>query len=331
MGSSAKPSGHTASPAFLAAFRERAGSSAELSFADFMELALYHPGVGYYRQPRQRIGYGDGTDFYTASTAGNVFGELIAAGAVTLLDGQDPGAFTFVEIGAEPAAGILRAVSHPFRDYKIIPCGQPITLTGRLVVFSNELFDAQPFHRFIRQAGRWAEIGVALRDGSLIETRMAGLPPSGLPTAAPDGYQLDLPWAARELMRQIARQSWQGLLLACDYGKSWAEISTTHPQGTARAYHRHQQNQDLLNRPGEQDLTCHICWDWLREELVAHGFRADTLESQETFFVRYAGEYIRNLVAQDATHLTRRKLAVTQLIHPAHLGQKFQVLHALRA
>ncbi len=330
MGSSAKPSGHTASPAFRAAFRERAGNRAELSFADFMELALYHPEVGYYRQPRQRIGYGGETDFYTATSAGNVFGELIAAGAVTLLNGQDPNAFTFVEIGAEPAAGVLRAVSHPFRDYKIIPCGQPIALAGRLVVFSNELFDAQPCHRFVRHEGRWVEIGVTLRDDTLVETWMAGLPPASLPTAAPEGYQLDVPWTARELMRQITRQSWQGLLLACDYGKSWAEISTTQPHGTARAYHRHQQNKNLLDRPGEQDLTCHICWDWLREELVAQGFRADTLESQETFFVRQSGEYIRNLITQDATHLTRRKLALTQLIHPAHLGQKFQVLHALR-
>lgn len=296
-----------------------------------MELALYHPEVGYYRQPRQRIGYGRGTDFYTATTSGNVFGELIAAGAVTLLHGQDPGAFTFVEIGAEPAAGTLRDVAHPFRDYKIIPCGQPIALAGRLVVFSNELFDAQPFHRFVRHDGRWAEIGVALREDTLIETRKTGLTPSGLPTAAPDGYQLDVPWAARELMQRITSQSWQGLLLACDYGKSWAEISTTHPHGTARAYHRHQQNQDLLDRPGEQDLTCHICWDWLREVLSVHGFRDDTLESQETFFVRHAGEYIRNLIAHDAARLTRRKLALTQLIHPAHLGQKFQVLHALRA
>ena len=331
MGSSAIPSGHTASPAFLTAFRERAGHTAELSFADFMELALYHPAVGYYRQPRKRIGYGGETDFYTASTSGSVFGELIAAGAVTLLHGQDPGAFTFVEIGAEPSAGILRDVAHPFRDYKIIPCGQPITLAGRLVVFSNELFDAQPFHRFVRHEDRWAEIGVALCGDTLVETRMADRPASGLPSAAPNGYQLDVPWAARALMRRIAGQSWQGLLLACDYGKSWAEISTTHPHGTARAYHRHQQNQDLLNHPGEQDLTCHICWDWLREELVAHGFKADTLESQETFFVRQAGEYIRNMITQDATHLTRRKLALTQLIHPAHLGQKFQVLHALRA
>jgi SAM-dependent MidA family methyltransferase len=295
-----------------------------------MALSLYHPAVGYYRHARQRIGYGGETDFYTATTSGNVFGELIAAGAVTLLHGQDPGKFTFVEIGAEPAASILRNVTHPFRENKIIPCGQPITLAGRLVVFSNELFDAQPFRRFVRLGGRWAEIGVALRGDTLIETQRAGPPPSGLPLEAPDGYHLDVPWAARELMRQIASQPWQGLILACDYGKSWAEISTTHPNGTARAYHRHQQHNDLLARPGEQDLTCHICWDWLSEELVAQGFGGDTLESQETFFVRHSGEYIQNLVAQDAIHLTRRKLALTQLIHPAHLGQKFQVLHALR-
>jgi SAM-dependent MidA family methyltransferase len=295
-----------------------------------MELALYHPEVGYYRHARQRIGYGGETDFYTAATSGNVFGELIAAGAVTLLRGQDPREFTFVEIGAEPAAGILRNVTHPFREYKIIPCGQPITLAGRLVVFSNELFDAQPFRRFVRHDGRWTEIGVALRENLLIETQTAGSPPSGLPPEAPEGYHLDMPWAARELMQQITSQPWQGLIIACDYGKSWAEISTTHPNGTARAYHRHQQLKDLLARPGEQDLTCHICWDWLEAILRQTGFETVSLESQEAFLVKHAAGFIQDIATAEAARFSERKLALMQLLHPAHLGQKFQVLHALR-
>ena len=35
-------------------------------------------------------------------------------------------------------------------------------------------------------------------------------------------------------------------------------------------------------------------------------------------------------MAAEATRVSPRKLALLQLLHPSHLGQKFQVLHARR-
>src|SRR5438067_12548796 len=99
MGSSANPTG---SPEFAAVFRAHADSRGTMAFDRFMELALYHPEVGYYRRERRRVGYGPGTDFFTASTSGPVFGELVAAAAANLLGPRDPRTHTFVEIGAEP-------------------------------------------------------------------------------------------------------------------------------------------------------------------------------------------------------------------------------------
>jgi SAM-dependent MidA family methyltransferase len=102
------------------------------------------------------------------------------------------------------------------------------------------------------------------------------------------------------------------------------------PAGTARAYHRHVQSNDLLARPGRQDLTCHICWDWIRDALIEKGFASPTVESQEAFFVHHAGAFIADLSAREAGRLSRDKLSLLQLIHPAHMGQKFQALWALR-
>ena len=115
-----------------------------MTFADFMALALYHPEVGYYRRARQRVGYAPDTDFFTASTSGAIFGELITAASCALLGDDDPRDFTFVEIGAEPGAGVLAAVSHPFLSSRVVQVGEPLELCGRCVVFSNELFDAKP-------------------------------------------------------------------------------------------------------------------------------------------------------------------------------------------
>jgi SAM-dependent MidA family methyltransferase len=303
-----------------------------MSFAAFMELALYHPEFGYYRRPHRRIGRQAGTDFYTATSAGPVFGELIAAAAGELLGNQTPRDYKFVEIGAEPGAGVLHGVNHPFAQAQTLGVGAEIDLKGRLIVFSNELFDAQPFNRYVYRAGAWRELGVKLTDTTLAETILPSAPlPEELPAHAAEGYVIDAPLAASGLMRKIASQPWHGLLIACDYGKTWRELTGALPAGTARAYHQHRQSNDLLARPGQQDLTCHVCWDWLVHELTVQGFQLPQVESQESFFVRHAGNHLQTVIAAEAATLSHRKLAITQLIHPTHLGHKFQVLHALRS
>lgn len=317
---------------FLRVFAAEAGAAGTMSFARFMDLALYHPALGYYRRPHQRVGYGKGTDFFTSATSGPVFGELVSSACAALLSGRDPRAHTFVEIGAEAGRSVLDGVTHPFGGVRAIGIGQEIELSGACVVFSNELFDAQPFRRFRFRAGAWRELGVALRDGSLAEVELAEFtaPAPPLPTSAPDGYVFDAPEAAMALADRIAAQRWSGLFVACDYGKSWAELAEAAPAGTGRAYFRHTQSNDLLARPGEQDLTCHVCWDWLAEALRRHGFTPPVLQTQESFFIRHAEAYLAPAIATDAARFTPRKQSLLQLLHGSHLGQKFQVLHGLR-
>lgn len=319
------------SPEFAAAFVARSGAAGVLSFADFMALALYHPQLGYYRQARPRVGRGQGTDFYTASTSGAVFGELVTAACVALLGSEDAARqHVFVEIGAEPGGGVLNGVAHPFASARTVRVGEPITLTGSCVVFSNELFDAQPIRRFVRRCHAWRELGVTLRGDALHETELGNSTETWLPEDAPDGYVFDAPRAAVALADAIVAQPWSGLFVAFDYGKSLAELATATPAGTARAYFQHTQSNDLLARPGEQDLTAHVCWDWLINALADSGFATPTVESQEAFFIHHAGLYLSQAMAAEAARLSQRKLALLQLLHPSHLGQKFQVLHARR-
>lgn len=311
-------------------FRAHADGTGTMSFSKFMELALYHEGVGYYRRGRQRIGYAPGTDFFTASTSNPVFGELVAAaGAKLLRDAQrDPAAHTFVEIGPETEAGVLAGVAHAFAGVRTIRPGEPIEVAGNCVVFSNELFDAQPCVRTRFRGGQWREMGVRLVEGRLVEVELPA--PFADPAVASEGYALDRPIAAAQLAAQIAAQPWQGLFVAIDYGKTWRELAEQTPGGTARAYFRHTQSNDLLAQPGEQDLTCHVCWDWLADALRQQGFAEPALEFQESFLIRHAGEYLAQATAAEAARFSPRKLALMQLLHPSHLGQKFQVLRALR-
>ncbi len=304
-----------------------------MPFAEFMALALYHPTLGYYRKPHERVGYAKGTDFFTSSTSGAVFGELVAAACAKLLHnaGRDPVTHIFCEVGAEPGGdGVLTGVSHPIAAVRPIRIGDPLHgLSGNCVVFSNELFDAQPCTSIVCQSGRWHEVGVRLTGNTLVEF-LFPVPVTDAPRPAPDGYRFDQPLAAASLAATIAEQSWRGLFAAIDYGKTLRELAEETPAGTARAYYRHTQSNDLLARPGEQDLTCHVCWDWLSDALTRHGFDRPKLEFQEAFLIRNAGDYIAAASAADAARFSARKMSLLQLLHPSQLGQKFQVLHAVR-
>lgn len=326
MGSSSIPS-----PEFTAAFLARAGADGTLTFAAFMDLALFHPQLGYYRRDRQRVGYAHGTDFYTATSSGAVFGELVAAACTTLLGGEALAReHTFVEIGAEPGGGVLAGVAHPFAAARTVRVGEPLEIDGRCVVFSNELFDAQPLRRFVRRGAAWRELGVRLHNGTLVETELGEVSESWLPSAAPEGYVFDAPRAASELAATLAEQPWTGLFVAFDYGKSLAELATATPAGTTRAYFQHTQSNDLLARPGEQDLTGHVCWDWLTDALTAAGCADAKVESQEAFFIYHAGAFLSRAMAEEAARTSQRKRALMQLLHPSQMGQKFQVLHGRR-
>lgn len=327
---------------FLELFAAEPGAAAGVPFARFMELALYHPRVGYYARDRPRVGRAAGTDFFTASSLGPVFGELVVAAAAGLLGGVDPGACTFVEVGAEPAradgsgGGILRGVAHPFGAVAVVRRGEPWRPPARAVVFSNELFDAQPCHRLVGRGGAWRETGVALRGGKLTEVELPALSAevaaqaARLPKVAPEGWRLDVPWRSVELLQELAAPGWAGVWLAFDYGHGWREFCTELPQGSVRAYRQHRQSNDLLAHPSEQDLTCHVCWDWLVEGLQRRGFAAPVVESQESFFARRAGEALAAIMTAEAGGFSPRKQALMQLLHPGQLGQKFQVLHARR-
>ena len=312
------------------------GAGAGVTFARYMELALFHPEAGYYARDRQRVGRARAADFYTATSLGPVFGELVVAATVRLLGIREASAYAFMEIGAEPGSGVLDGVQHPFARYEARRLGDSLQLPTKSVVFSNELFDAQPFHRLIGRQGCWRELGVAVRDERLVEVELPTLSSevtaaaNRLPVAAPEGYHLDLPLRSATLLRQLSSQEWSGLFLAFDYGRSWQEMTEAMPAGSARAFHQQSQSNDLLAHPGEQDLTCDVCWDWLVEVLGQQDFATKKVESQEAFLTRHAGEALAKMMTADAGRFTKRKQAVMHLLHPAHMGQKFQVLHALR-
>ena len=321
---------------FYEIFATEPGALTGVPFSRYMELAMYHPTAGYYTRDAKRVGRDENADFYTATSFSPVFGELVVAAAAKLLAPAQPADYTFVEVAAEPGAGILRDVAHPFAAYQTISYGQPFVFPARSVVFSNELFDAQPFARVVWREGRWRELGVALNGRHLREVELPAFSPAlaafadRLPKQADENYHLDVPTRTVAVLDRITAPKWSGLFLAFDYGKSWEELAEHTPAGTLRTYHRQKMGDDLLARPGKQDITGHICWDWLEDGLVQSGFGQTSVVSQEAFFMRNASLALEAMTKAEASSFSPRKRMLMQLLHPANMGQKFQALYALR-
>lgn len=304
-----------------------------VSYRDYIEIALYAEGCGYYQADSKRVGRKADRDFYTAESLGKVFAQLVVGAAENLLGPEIAPKSTFIEIAAEPGSSLLdKLEQHPFSNTRVIRLGEPIVADGPVVIFANEWLDALPFHRLVFQDGQWHERAVYFEGDSLVETLLEQPTPAvqsaieNLTTDIEDGYQLDLPLDAEAALADLLAQDWSGLLLLFDYGKTREALLQDCPNGTARTYHKHTVDGDLLDRPGQKDITCDVCWTPLKTQLEAAGFEDTTLESQESFIVHRAAQAAEAIVSDSAGQFSTDRQTLMELIHPANMGQRFQVL-----
>lgn len=189
-----------------AILRQEAKRSGTISFARFMEAALYCPETGFYERHTRQIGRSG--DFFTSVSVGSLFGELLARRFAEWLEALGPGPLQLVEAGAHDGQlafdilnwlaahrpALLRRIDYwliePsvdrqtrqelkleffsgrvnwFAGWEVVPA------TGvRGVIFSNELLDAFSVHRVAWDAKerRWFEWGVAWNGERFVWKRM---------------------------------------------------------------------------------------------------------------------------------------------------------------
>lgn len=218
----------------------------------------------------------------------------------------------------------------------------PSTLSFQLtgILFSNELLDAFPVRRFGWDAAakRWFEWGVTLAGdtfawhrsadslsaSALLESQLADKL-SALLDVLPDGYILEDSPAAESWWRSAADSLKRGKLLAIDYGyKAEEQFSPARLKGTLRAYHRHQVSDDLLARPGEQDLTAHVNFSAIQATGEKAGLKTDAFCSQPQLLTRIFSRAVKEkaFAGLDAKQVRQFQT----LTHPDHLGRAFRVL-----
>lgn len=174
-----------------------------MRFDRFMEMALYHPGSGYYTKPGGPSPIGRSGDFFTSVSVGPLFGRLLARQFFQMWQLlEQPNPFWIIEQGAHDgqlACDILewcRAETPEFLDairYAIVQpagaasihqkCAPEPELVSYMtwfenlaalaaeqpagVFFSNELVDAFPVRSIAHRSGQWLEQHVEIKAGAL--------------------------------------------------------------------------------------------------------------------------------------------------------------------
>ncbi|MEZ0471410.1 class I SAM-dependent methyltransferase [Luteimonas salinilitoris] len=208
------------------------------------------------------------------------------------------------------------------------------------VLFANEVIDALPTPRFTLHGGEVFEEHVALDDdGGFIR---ADRPADALLAAAVRHVerQLDAPFAdgyRSELLPQLPY--WlqaviggldRGALLFVDYGHPRrAYYRPQREDGTLRAFHRHQLVDDVLARPGLQDLTASVDFTALAEAGTGAGFDFAGYCTQASFLL---GNGLPGLLAEhegrasDEAGRYALRQQVKTLTLPDAMGERFQAM-----
>ena len=300
-----------------------------IPFHRFMELALYHPSLGYYTGDRDP--FGKGGDYYTNSQLQPVFGRLVAQ----RLDRWrrelgSAGRFAVLELGAgrgETGAEIRRCM--PDAEWIPVDAGDPWPdrkLTG--VVLCNEFFDALPVDVVERRGCHWIEWGVGLSDEAFVwEETGHRAARRGLPSVA-DGGRIETCERQVGALKRILDTLQRGWLLVIDYGYTRDEIERggRFPGGSLMSYSRHRADSDVLRDPGSRDITAHVNFSAIADAGKAAGLEVSSLRTQQAFLLE-TGEPDRFAYAlASAGHRQELELRMQLKTLLFGLGETFRVL-----
>ncbi len=323
-------------PELVGRIRSEIEATEPITFARFMERALYEPGLGYYR--RARPGPGRRGDFLTAPETHPIFGRIVArqvvdawerigwparfvvrehgagegALAVPLLDGiaaeapalADAVRYQPVEIDDRRTAALaerLRVAGHGDR-LDLDPADDAID--G--IVLANEVLDALPVHRVTVVNGELRELLVDWRDGRFVEVAAPPSTPALARRLADvgvilrDGQVAEINLALEPWINDVAASIARGALLVIDYGHPAAELyGPRRPAGTLVGYVGHRVSDDPFANVGRQDLTAHVDVDAVTRRAVAAGLVPLGSTSQAEFLVSLGAEEVVDAIRSD--------------------------------
>ncbi len=300
-----------------------------MPFRRFMELALYHPRLGYYVS--QRDPFGTGGDFYTNAQLQPVFGRLLAQ-QVDLWRQElgCPEDFSVLEVG--PGRGEIETQvrkSIPEIAWTGVDYGDPWperALTG--VVLCNEFFDALPVDSIERTSDGWLLRGVELRGDRFCWQTLGPVRADDAWPEVQPGRRIESCDSQVTALQRIGDTLRRGWILVIDYGYARTEIERAgrFPDGSLMGYSRHRADPDVLLEPGRRDITAHVNFSALEDAAREAGLEVTPVTSQQAYLLGLGepDSFGRALEAESERAATLLRMQLKTLVFG--LGETFRVL-----
>lgn len=334
----------------------RAGGAAD--FSEFMQCALYEPGLGYYMAGLRKFG-AEG-DFVTAPELGDLFGRCLARQCAEVLDTLSGG--DLLEFGAgsgQLCAQLLAALDergvlpdrycilelspdlrerqqNTIREHcpELLECCRwldrlPDDFKG--IVVANEVLDAMPVERFRVTESGVEIIQVSWSGDAFHETSRPAEDdevPEIMDKGLPAGYESEIGVMAQRWVSEIGNWLRRGVVLIIDYGFPAHEFY--HPQrrrGTLMCHYRHKAHPDPYRHIGMQDITTHLDFSALACKADQAGLDVLGFTHQGAFLLSLG---MLDLVKADIESSSRNHWALSQqvqrLTQSHEMGELFKVL-----
>jgi SAM-dependent MidA family methyltransferase len=325
-------------------------SSQLISYADFIEHALYHPTLGYYMRDQVKIGKSG--DFITTSNVSDIFGVIFskwflkqvtenniepAVCEIGAGNGRFAKAFlnTWTKNTDIPLTYYIVESSPYHRNLQkdVLPIGQNVFQITQLsdlkpfngFIFSNELFDALPVHVIEMKGGQLYEVmigwdGVEFKEQNLLLANPKILTfINDQKISLAENQRMEIPLQMESVIKDFSDTLGKGLVATIDYGYTKDEWKQPERRsGSLRGYYKHQMINNILIHPGEMDITHHIHFDWLIEKGEEYGLQFLLKNRQDEFLIA-AGilkELEENYDPNPFSETSKRNRAIRSLIVP---------------
>ena len=344
-----------------AEIRHRILRQGAITFAEFMEVALYWPDGGYYTSTEP---FGASGDYYTSPMAHPAFGALLAVQLFQMwqLLGR-PKVFTVTEMGAgngllcrditaysghlsEEFQASLRYVCldrrlsageelGSSRSSRVAAAGIPLKGVNGCFL-SNEFLDALPVHQVRVDGGRLKEVYVALNEDNLVETLGEPSTPDlsdrlkGTSIDLAEGQTAEINLGLDNWAEAVSTALDAGFVLTIDYGHLAADLysAEVRPRGTLTTYYRHIQMDAPFRRVGQQDISAQVDFTSVVQAGSARGLDMVSYTTQQHFLDNLGvGRFLSRLgsLGLPPTALQANRAGLIDLVRPTGLGN-FKVL-----
>ena len=315
-----------------------------MTFRDWMQAALYDPEFGYYtRSARKR--WGREGDYRTSAERSELFAATFARYFARLYEELGrPEKWTIVEGGAGDGTFAKRVLSAFEVHYPEIfhathyHCQEISSAAfcppNPSLYFSNELLDAFPVHRLTSEGELYVTLDAdgkfGWTVGAFSTPRLTQFLEEHSVTIAPN-QTIEINLAIDDWLPAVAANMKRGYVVTVDYGAEATELydPLLRPQGTLRAFSKHEFVDDVLLAPGEHDITSSVNWTQVIRTGERLGLEVVEFASQDRFLLK-AGllEELEKGLGRIETTADQVRLTTDakEMILPGGMASSFQVL-----